>query len=140
MTWHYRGEPFTSEMIKDYLGFVYIVTDKRNGKDYIGKKGLMTKRKLPPLKGAKRKRIKIVETDWKTYCGSSEEVKLLVEEHGLELFDREIVRLCKTKGQLNYYEAKLQFETDCLLKPDEYYNAFIGCKINRKHLLTKVKK
>ena len=140
MTWYYRGEPFTSEMIKDYIGFVYTVTDKRNGKDYIGKKGLMSKRKLPPLKGAKRKRTKIVETDWKTYCGSSEEVKLLVEEHGLELFDREIVRLCKTKGQLNYYEAKLQFETDCLLKPDEYYNAFIGCKINRKHLLTKVKK
>ena len=137
MTWYYRGEPFTSEMIKDYLGFVYIVTDKRNGKDYIGKKGLMSKRKLPPLKGAKRKRTKIVETDWKTYCGSSEEVKLLVEEHGLELFYREIFRLCKSKGELNYYEAKLQFETDCLLKPDEYYNAFIGCKISRSHLLIK---
>ena len=139
MTWYYRGEPFTSEMIKDYLGFVYIVTDKRNGKDYIGKKGLMSKRKLPPLKGAKRKRTKIVETDWKTYCGSSEEVKLLVEEHGLELFDRKIVRLCKSKGELNYYEAKLQFETDCLLKPDEYYNAFIGCKISRSHLLNNQK-
>ncbi len=137
MTWYYGGEPFTSEMIKDYLGFVYIVTDKRNGKDYIGKKGLMSKRKLPPLKGAKRKRTKIVETDWKTYCGSSEEVKLLVEEHGLELFDREIVRLCKSKGELNYYEAKLQFDTDCLLKPDKYYNAFIGCKISRSHILIK---
>jgi len=100
----------------------------------------MSKRRLPPLKGAKRKRIKIVETDWKTYCGSSEEVKLLVEENGIDLFHREIIRLCKTKGELNYYEAKLQFETDCLLKPDEYYNAFIGCKINRSHLLTKVKK
>jgi|TARA_B110000285_G_scaffold63054_1_gene72490 hypothetical protein len=140
MTWYYEGKPFTSEMIEDNLGFVYIVTDKRNGKDYIGKKSLMSKRRLPALKGKKRKRIKIVETDWKSYCGSSEEVKLLVEEHGIDLFHREIVRLCKTKGQLNYYEAKLQFETDCLLKPDEYYNAFIGCKISRSHLLTKVKK
>ena len=124
-------------MIEDNLGFVYIVTNKKNSKLYIGKKGLIAKRKLPPLKGAKRKRIKIVETDWKTYCGSSEEVKLLVEEHGLDLFDREIIRLCKSKGELNYYEAKLQFETDCLLKPDEYYNAFIGCKISRSHLLIK---
>jgi len=62
VTWHYNGKPFTSEMIEDNLGFVYIVTDKRNGKDYIGKKGLVSKRKLPPLKGKKRKRIKIVET------------------------------------------------------------------------------
>ena len=98
MTWHYNGKPFTSEMIEDNLGFVYIVTNKKNSKLYIGKKGLIAKRKLPPLKGAKRKRIKIVETDWKTYCGSSEEVKLLVEEHVLDLFDREIVRLCKSKG------------------------------------------
>jgi|TARA_B110000977_G_scaffold186775_1_gene253149 hypothetical protein len=140
MTWLYNGKPFTSEMIEDNLGFVYMITNTKNGKIYIGKKGLMSKRRLPPLKGTKRKRIKIVETDWKKYCGSSEEVKLLVEEHGIDLFHREIVRLCKTKGQLNYYEAKLQFETDCLLKPDEYYNAFIGCKINRSHLLTKVKK
>ena len=140
MTWYHNGKPFTSEMIDDNLGFVYIITNTKNNKLYIGKKGLMSKRRLPPLKGTKRKRIKIVETDWKKYCGSSEEVKLLVEEHGIDLFHREIVRLCKTKGQLNYYEAKLQFETDCLLKPDEYYNAFIGCKINRSHLLTKVKK
>jgi|TARA_B110000914_G_C15460378_1_gene445531 hypothetical protein len=140
MTWYHNGKPFTSEMIDDNLGFVYIITNTKNNKLYIGKKGLMSKRRLPPLKGAKRKRIKIVETDWKTYCGSSEEVKLLVEENGISLFHREIIRLCKTKGELNYYEAKLQFETDCLLKPDEYYNAFIGCKINRSHLLTKVKK
>ena len=140
MTWLYNGKPFTSEMIEDNLGFVYMITNTKNGKIYIGKKGLMSKRRLPPLKGTKRKRIKIVETDWKKYCGSSEEVKLLVEENGISLFHREIIRLCKTKGELNYYEAKLQFETDCLLKPDEYYNAFIGCKINRSHLLTKVKK
>jgi len=70
MTWYYNGEPFTSEMIEDYIGFVYEITDTRNGMKYIGKKGLMSKRKLPPLKGAKRKRTKIVETDWPDYYGS----------------------------------------------------------------------
>ena len=137
--WYYNNEPFTSEMIEDNVGFVYEILDTRNGMIYIGKKGLTTKRKLPPLKGAKRKRIKIVETDWAKYYGSSEIVKALVEELGSKIFHRKIIRLCKSKGELNYYEARLQFETDCLLKPDEYYNAFIGCKINRKHLLTKDK-
>ena len=138
--WYYKGKPFTSDMIEDYIGFVYEITDTRNGMKYIGKKGLMSKRKLPPLKGAKRKRTKIVETDWQTYTGSNDVLNQLVEEHGIEKFHREIIRLCKSKGELNYYEAQRQFETDCLLKPDEYYNAFIGVKINRSHLLTKNEK
>ena len=135
--WFYNNEPFTSEMIEDNIGFVYEIFDTSNDMIYIGKKGLMSKRKLPPLKGAKRKRIKIVETDWQSYYGSSDTVKALVEEYGPESFHRKIVRLCKSKGEMNYYEARLQFETDCLLKPDEYYNAFIGCKINRSHILNK---
>jgi len=137
MTWYYNGEPFTSEMIEDNIGFVYCITDDRNGLKYIGKKGLISKRKMPPLKGKKRRRIKIIETDWQSYYGSSETVKALVEEYGRETFHREILRLCKSKGQMSYYEAKMQFETDCLLKPDEYYNEFIGCKINRRHLITR---
>ena len=137
MTWYYNDKPFTSEMIGDYVGFVYVITNKSNSLKYIGKKGLISKRRMPPLKGMKRKRTKIVETDWQTYYGSSETVKMLVEKFGPEMFHREILRLCKSKGQMSYYEAKLQFETDCLLKPKEYYNEFIGCKINRRHLLTK---
>lgn len=137
MTWFYNGEPFTSEMIEDNIGFVYCITDTRNGLKYIGKKGLISKRRMPPLKGKKRRRIKIIETDWQSYYGSSETVKALVEEYGPETFHREILRLCKSKGQMSYYEAKMQFETDCLLKPDEYYNEFIGCKINRRHLITR---
>ena len=137
MTWFYNGEPFTSEMVEDNIGFVYCITDTRNGLKYIGKKGLISKRRMPPLKGKKRRRIKIIETDWQSYYGSSETVKALVEEYGPETFHREILRLCKSKGQMSYYEAKMQFETDCLLKPDEYYNEFIGCKINRRHLITR---
>ena len=90
--WYYNDKPFTSDMIGDYLGFVYEITDTRNGMIYIGKKGLMSKRRLPPLKGAKRKRIKIVETDWAKYYGSNETVKQLVEELGPEIFHRKIIR------------------------------------------------
>ena len=82
--WYYKGEEFTSEDIGDYIGMVYCITDLSNGMKYIGKKGLMSVRRLPPLKGQKRKRKKIVETDWKKYYGSSEQVKLLVEEKGPE--------------------------------------------------------
>lgn len=132
--WYYKDKEFTSDDIGDYLGFVYCITDLSNGKKYIGKKGLVSRRRLPPLKGQKRKRTKIVETDWKKYYGSSEEVKLLVEEKGPENFHREILRLCTSKGEMNYYECKLQMEHDVLLKPDEYYNKFVGIKIHANHI------
>jgi hypothetical protein len=32
---------------------------------------------------------------------------------------------------------KYQLERDVLLKPDEYYNAFVGGKIHRKHVIGK---
>lgn len=132
--WYYKGEEFTSEDIGDYIGMVYCITDLSNGMKYIGKKLLMSVRRLPPLKGQKRKRKKIVETDWKKYYGSSEQVKLLVEELGPENFKREILYLCTMKGEMTYLEAKEQFTRDVLLKPDEYYNKFIGCKLHAKHV------
>ena len=64
MTWYYKGEEFTSEMIEDYVGFVYLITDKSNDKKYVGKKLLTSKRKLPPLKGKTRRRTVVKETDW----------------------------------------------------------------------------
>jgi hypothetical protein len=56
-----------------------------------------------------------------------------VEEHGTGKFRREILILCKTKGEMSYHEAKLQFDNNVLLS-DKYYNNFIGCKIHSKHL------
>ena len=132
-SWTYEGQPFTSDMISDNVGFVYQITNLQNGKKYIGKKWFWSTKKLPPLKGKKRKRTVKKESDWMKYFGSSEEVKLLVEQHGEDNFQREILRLCKTKGECTYYEAKLQFDFDVLLR-DDYYNEFIGCKIHSKHL------
>jgi hypothetical protein len=131
--WLYEGQPFDSDMIGEYFGFVYLITNLDNDKKYIGKKWFWSSRKLPPLKGKTRKRKVVKESDWKKYYGSSDEVKLLVEQLGESNFKREILRLCKTKGECTYYEAKMQFDFDVLLR-DDYYNEFIGCKIHSKHL------
>lgn len=132
--WSYEGEEFTTDMIGDNIGFVYIVTDTVSGMKYIGKKGFFSKVTKPPLKGKKRKRRSIKESDWKTYCGSSETVKTLVEENGLDHFEREILHLCKSKGEMSYTEMREQIVRDVLLKPDEYLNGFVGGKIHRNHL------
>jgi hypothetical protein len=131
--WLYKGEQFTSEMIEDWVGFIYLITDQSNDMKYVGKKLLTSKRKLPPLKGKKRRRTVVKETDWQKYYGSSEEVKLMVEEKGADNFHREILTLCKSKGELGYLEAKYQFENDVLLR-DDFYNGIIQCKIHRNHV------
>ena len=135
--WLYNDTEFTSEMIEDNIGFVYEITDTENNMKYIGKKKFWSKVTRPPLKGRKNKRRSVKESDWKLYHGSSDEVKELVESSGPDRFQRKIIRLCKTLGEMTYYEMKEQFDREVLLKPDEYYNAFIGGKIHRKHILKK---
>ena len=131
--WKYKNKLFESEDIGDYVGFVYIITDLSNNKKYIGKKNFWSTRRLPPLKGKSRRRTVKKEADWKDYFGSSEQVKLLVESQGQNSFTREILHLCKTKGEMSYLEAKEQFDRNVLFS-DEYYNEFIGCKIHAKHV------
>ena len=133
--WYYNNEIFepTEDELSSYVGFVYVITELDTNKKYIGKKFFWSIRKLPPLKGQKRKRTKKAMSDWKDYYGSSEELKSLVEAKGGDAYRRDILKLCKTKGECSYYEAKYQFEKDVLLR-DDYYNEFIGCKIHSKHL------
>ena len=131
--WHYRGAEFTSDMIDEYIGFVYVITDLSNNKKYVGKKLFTSTTRLPPLKGKTRKRTVKKESDWKTYFGSSEEVKMLVEQQGPDAFHREIIHLCYSKGEMSYLEAKEQFDRDVLLS-DDYYNGIINCKIHRTHV------
>lgn len=128
MEWIYKDKEFTSEDIGEYYGFIYRITNLLNGHFYVGRKYYKSTRKLPPLKGQKRKRKKVVETDWKTYWGSSERLKKDIEELGEENFKREIIYLCKTRGETNYMEAKIQFEEDCLIRED-CYNGIIAIKL-----------
>jgi len=131
--WLYEGHPFTSDMIGEYFGFVYLITNLDNDRMYVGKKWFWSTRRLPPLKGKTRKRRVQKESDWQKYYGSSDEVKLLVEQHGENNFKREILRLCKTKGECSYYELVEQVDREVLLR-DNYYNEFIGVKIHSKHI------
>lgn len=130
--WYYNNEPLT-EVPEGYIGFVYIITDKSTGKMYVGKKLFWSKKTLPPLKGKTRKRRSVVESDWQKYYGSSDLVKQLLKEHGEETFHREILHLCKAKGEMGYLEAKEQFDRNVLLD-DNYYNGIINCKIHRSHV------
>ena len=130
--WQYNQKEFT-QTPEEYQGFVYEIRELSTNKKYIGKKNFWRPKTLP--KNSKRsRRVKTrVESDWRKYYGSNVELQKLVEQSGSEGFERIILRLCKTKGEMSYYEAKLQFEKDVLLN-DEYYNEFIGCKIHSKHL------
>ena len=54
--WTYNNKPFDSDMIGDYIGFVYEVYDTEAKMKYIGKKKFWSKVTKPPLKGKKNKR------------------------------------------------------------------------------------
>ena len=135
--WYMNDIEFT-DAPDDIEGFVYVITDKRNDKKYVGKKRFWSVTRKPPLKGKTRKRVVRKESDWMKYYGSSAEVKLLIER-GEASFSRKILKLCRTKGECSYFETKYQFDHDVLLR-DDYYNAFIGCKIHGKHLPADLKK
>ena len=130
--WYYENKLY-DEAPKEYMGFVYLITDLTTNRKYIGKKLFWNTRKLKPLKGKTRRRIQVVESNWKVYYGSNEELQQLVENSDASRFEREILHLCAKKGIMGYLEAREQFDRNVLLS-DEYYNNFIGCKIHGKHV------
>ena len=130
--WLYENKPF-EEAPEEYQGFVYEITEIDTNKKYIGKKNFWKPKTLPITKTRKRRVRTRTESDWREYFGSSNELQSLVESRGSDKFKREILILCKTKGEMSYHEAKLQFERDVLLS-DEYFNEFIGCKIHSRHI------
>ena len=112
-------------------GFIYKITNLTNDKKYIGKKQCQSIRKRPPLKGKKNKRREVVETDWKSYTSSSNQLNKDLEVLGKDSFKFEILRWCDSKWELSYYEARLQFKEEVLLK-DDYYNGIINLRIGKR--------
>ena len=119
------------DMPDEFFGFVYRITRLSDGKAYIGKKQAMSVRKLKPLKGKKLGRRKTVETDWKTYTGSSPQLNEDIEKLGEKAFEFRIIKFCTCKWELAYYEAEAQFAEKVLFFPDLYYNGIVNLRINR---------
>ena len=70
-------------------------------------------------------------TDWKSYTSSSNQLNKDLEVLGKGSFKFEILRWCDSKWELSYYEGKLQFEEEVLLK-DDYYNGIINLRIGKR--------
>lgn len=132
--WIFEGKEFNpSPDEMQWEGFVYEIYDTANGMKYIGKKNFWSVRRLKPLKGKTRRRVQKKESDWRKYHGSNEKIIQLVEESDPSRWKRTILRLCRSKGEMSYWEAKLQFDKNVLFDP-KYYNEFIGLKIHSKHV------
>ena len=142
MEWKYNGdvfvppEEFTPEI---WYGFVYQIKSLKDQRKYIGKKFFWKSKILPITKTRKRRKRLKVESDWRTYYGSNRHLLADVAEHGEGFFTREILHLCRTKGECAYMESKEQFDRNVLLT-EEYYNGIINCRIGSnavKHIVPK---
>jgi hypothetical protein len=101
---HWRCE--LKEIPEGANSFVYKITEKSTGKFYIGCKQLYSTLTRPPLKGKKRKRKVIKDSDWRTYCSSSGVIQESIQENE-ENYDFEILSFHNSKSELKIEEARL---------------------------------
>jgi hypothetical protein len=130
---------------QDYFGFVYKITNLTNSKFYIGKKyfyhtsnvklGKKELAALPVTRGRKSTTKQVIkESDWRSYWGSSKELQQDVKELGAEMFECIILKLCRDKKELTYYELHYQCINECLLSYNSYNDNILG-KFFRKDLV-----
>jgi hypothetical protein len=134
-SWTYKGD-IVESIPDEYEGFVYLITNKTTQQKYIGKKLAKFKTTKPPLKGKKNKRRGYKESDWKEYWGSSDRLQADVDAQGPNNFTREILYLCKGRGEMSYLEAREQFERR-VLERDDYYNGIINVRVGGSDKLKK---
>jgi len=121
--WKYKKNPDVQSM----FGFVYVITNKRNKKAYIGCKQYWHYKKT--------KRAK--QTNWRVYMGSSKYLLEDIEKLGKRNFKFEIIAEFKNKRSLRYYECYYQMKYNVLSTTLEgsdeaaYYNNYVGGKFYR---------
>jgi hypothetical protein len=115
---------------EDFFGFIYIITNNRTGKAYIGKKQFKFKKRRQVKK---RSKIFFVDSDWLTYCSSCEPLKEDISLLGKDIFSYKIIRLCCGRSDLTYSEEQVQYQYDVLkAKLDDGTPAFYNRTIAHK--------
>ena len=142
MTWHFQGTPVI-DLPEDCVGFVYQITNNITGRKYIGKKLAKfskTTQKTVKLKNGTKKKKKIrskVDSDWREYYGSNDQLNKDVAALGADNFTREILYFCKSKAECSYIEAREQF-TRKVLESADWYNGHIQVRVHGSHIINKL--
>jgi len=116
-------EPFVPNL--DKFGFVYLITNTKTTKAYVGCKQYFSM-------GKKKRKHK-----WEIYTGSSKYLNEDIKKIGKEHFTFEVIAEYKNKRSLRYYEAYYQMKWDVLTAVIEgsdepaYYNSYVGGKFYR---------
>lgn len=122
MHWTFRDDKTRVADPDHYFGFVYLITNKKNHRKYVGCKQYWQMRH--------RKRYK--PSNWKVYTSSSKELCADIEKIGKRNFKFEIIQEYETKRGLHYYEQYYQMKYHVLTAvlegtdQKEYYNKNVG--------------
>ena len=114
----------------DYFGFVYIIKNKNNNKIYVGKKVFWNNVKT---KLTKKELAEQIGPNWKLYWGSSKDLTEDLKTQGTSNFEKKILKLCKTKKEMTFFEMYYQCKYDVLTTSS--YNDNILGKFYRKDFL-----
>lgn len=138
MSWYYQSA-IVETLPEECIGFVYCITNNITGRKYIGKKLAKfskTTYKIVKLKNGTKKKKRIrskIDSDWREYHGSNDQLNKDVETLGKEKFTREILYYCGSKAECSYIEAREQF-TRKVLENDDYYNGQISVRVHGSHI------
>jgi hypothetical protein len=138
MSWYYQ-ETLVETLPEECIGFVYCITNSITGRKYIGKKlakFAKTTYKIVKLKNGTKKKKRIrskIDSDWREYYGSNDQLNKDVEQLGADNFHREIIYYCTSKAECSYIEAREQFSRR-VLESDDYYNGQIAVRVHGSHI------
>lgn len=145
--WLYKNKVINKleDLPEGTFGFIYKITNKTNGKFYIGKKQIMSQTNvklgkkeleaLPTQRGKKpSKKLVIKESNWVDYMGSNKFLLEDIKDLGEKKFIKEILVICPNKKLLTYWELATQCKYD-VLQVNSYNDNLLG-KFYRKDFLS----